>query len=53
MNPADIPPAGANGNGHQVITCNLNAPCDGTSPPAANGNGHAPAIIDCKLNTSC
>ncbi len=29
MNPADIPPAGA------------------------NGNGHAPAIIDCKLNTSC
>jgi len=53
MNPADIPPAGANGNGHQVITCNLNAPCDGTPPPAANGNGHAPAIIDCKLNTSC
>ncbi len=29
MNPADIPPTGA------------------------NGNGHAPAIIDCKLNTSC
>ncbi len=53
MNPADIPPAGANGNGHQVVTCNLNAPCDGAPPPTANGNGHAPAIIDCKLNTSC
>jgi outer membrane protein assembly factor BamD len=53
MNPADIPPASANGNGHQVITCNLNVPCDGAPPPTANSNGHAPAIIDCKLNTSC
>jgi outer membrane protein assembly factor BamD len=51
MNPADIPPAGANGNGHQVITCNLNAPCDGTPPPAANGNGAQ--VITCKLNVSC
>ena len=27
MNPADIPPAGANGNGHTIINCGLNILC--------------------------
>jgi hypothetical protein len=27
MNPADIPPAGANGHSPQVITCGLNVSC--------------------------